>query len=587
MKLNKLTMFALGAALSMGFTACNDDDVTVVDYGTPVASTGSDFQGATNVNPRTTDITVNFNTEVKPANISKITVNDQVPDSVSGNGNVLLIYMPDGLQASTEYTVTLLPFSVQGANEDEHRFLEESVVVTFSTGKAFSKENVAKSLVNPNATPEARKLYSFLLENYGTKTLTGAMGGVAWESGYSDFIAQKAGKYPAIVGFDYIHHLSSAEDANWINYGDITPVKEAWNAGSIPAICWHWAAPQIEEPDPDNPIASFENVVWEGNFDSSNWGAWLDVPTAGWAENLKEGEYLIFKTTSGDAIGIRNEDWSNCGGTDFVNGSGNIAVLLDAATLADIQSNSTLHVSGSVVITKIVHADTPALEPKTTYTARSTTFSPAKALQEGTEERAIIDKDIAIVADYLKLLQDAGIPVLWRPFHEAAGDYTWGAWFWWGNDGVDVTKDLWLYLYNQLTNKYKLNNLIWVWTMQTSDAGKLADVSLLKGAYPGDAYVDIVGTDIYKDKTNEDVTAEFNLVANAINQSKIIALSEVGNLPDFAAGINNEACWSFFMNWYHSNEWEEWDFSDSNTRKGWRNAVNLPFMLNRGDFSLK
>ncbi|MDE6171196.1 MAG: Ig-like domain-containing protein, partial [Duncaniella sp.] len=189
MKLNKLTMFALGAALSMGFTACNDDDVTVVDYGTPVASTGSDFQGATNVNPRTTDITVNFNTEVKPANISKITVNDQVPDSVSGNGNVLLIYMPDGLQASTEYTVTLLPYSVQGANEDEHRFLEESVVVTFSTGKAFSKENVAKSLVNPNATAEARKLYSFLLENYGTKTLTGAMGGVAWESGYSDFIA--------------------------------------------------------------------------------------------------------------------------------------------------------------------------------------------------------------------------------------------------------------------------------------------------------------------------------------------------------------------------------------------------------------
>lgn len=589
MKLNKLTMFALGAALTMGFTACDDDDVDVVGYGEPIAVTAAAFSGATDVAPSTTDINVTFNTEVEPVNISKIMVNDMVPDEVTADGKDLTIRVKAGLQPETEYTVTIYPFAVRAADEDLHSFLEETYTFRFTTGKAFifSKAAIPAAPVNPNATEPAKKLYSFLLENYGSKTLTGAMGGVAWESAYCDFVAERAGKYPAIVGFDYIHHLASAAGENWINYADISPVKNVWDAGSIPAICWHWAAPQIEEPDPDNPIASFENVIYSNNFDCSNWGAWLDLPTAGWSENLKEGEYLIFKTTSGDAVGIRNEDWSNCGGTDYTNGKGNIAVKLDAATIADIQASTTLHISGSVVITAIVHADTPALEPQTTYTARSKTFSPRLALQEGTSEHATLEKDIEIVANYLKLLQDAGIPVLWRPFHEAAGDYSWGPWFWWGNDGVDVTKELWVYLYNRLTNDYKLNNLIWVWTMQTSEAGNLtSNPQLLLNAYPGDQYVDIVGVDSYENETGVDATAQYRLVANTIGQSKIIALSEIGNFVDFQTGKDNDAVWSFFMNWYTLNDFDEWSL-DGNSRKLWRSTVNLPFMLSRGEFSVK
>lgn len=54
------------------------------------------------------------------------------------------------------------------------------------------------------------------------------MGEVAWSTTFSDMVAEAAGKYPAIVGFDYIHLASSPAD--WIDYGDITPVKEAWDA---------------------------------------------------------------------------------------------------------------------------------------------------------------------------------------------------------------------------------------------------------------------------------------------------------------------------------------------------------------------
>ena len=41
-------------------------------------------------------------------------------------------------------------------------------------------------------------------------------------------------------------------------------------------------------------------------------------------------------------------------------------------------------------------------------------------------ENAIIKADLDKVANYLLLLQQANIPVIWRPLHEAAG-----TWFWW------------------------------------------------------------------------------------------------------------------------------------------------------------
>jgi len=80
----------------------------------------------------------------------------------------------------------------------------------------------------------------------------------------------------------------------------------------------------------------------------------------------------------------------------------------------------------------------------------------------------------------LKRLQDAGVPILFRPLHEAEG-----AWFWWGAKGPEATKELWLLLHDRLTNHHKLNNLIWVWN------------SLLPAWYVGDDTVDILSADVY------------------------------------------------------------------------------------------
>lgn len=45
----------------------------------------------------------------------------------------------------------------------------------------------------------------------------------------------------------------------------------------------------------------------------------------------------------------------------------------------------------------------------------------------GTTEYASLITDLDKVAVSLKSLRDAGVPVLWRPYHEMNGN-----WFWWG-----------------------------------------------------------------------------------------------------------------------------------------------------------
>ncbi|MFR6588480.1 MAG: glycosyl hydrolase [Ruminococcus sp.] len=101
-------------------------------------------------------------------------------------------------------------------------------------------------------------------------------------------------------------------------------------------------------------------------------------------------------------------------------------------------------------------------------------------------------------------LQDAGVPIILRPLHEAQGNegnYSDGtAWFWWGDRGAEVYKELWKLLYNTLTEKYNLHNIIWEYNSYNyanSDTW-----------YPGDDYADIVAYDKYNCEYNRDRRSE-------------------------------------------------------------------------------
>lgn len=212
-----------------------------------------------------------------------------------------------------------------------------------------------------------------------------------------------------------------------------------------------------------------------------------------------------------------------------------------------------------------------ALDPANDYTfyAEQTTFNAANALTEGTWENEVFERDLAQMTAYLTLLKNADIPVLWRPFHEAAG-----GWFWWGKDAASF-KALWIHMFDTF-KQAGLDNLIWVWTTEGNDASW----------YPGDQYVDIVGRDLYTKET-EDCVTEYNAASSEYG-NKIVALSECGTVGKISEQWAAGAAWSWFMPWYEGESQDE----DGNTvpvvhadQEWWQDAAAQGNVLFRGDFS--
>ena len=96
----------------------------------------------------------------------------------------------------------------------------------------------------------------------------------------------------------------------------------------------------------------------------------------------------------------------------------------------------------------------------------------------------------------------------------------------------------------------KLNNLIWVWNINTDPAFGY-DYSALNAAwYPGDDYVDIVAVDIYDPLNDHNSAANYyNKIVNDVGTSKMIALSENGAIPDIDSIAEDKAYWSYWMTW--------------------------------------
>jgi beta-mannanase len=114
--------------------------------------------------------------------------------------------------------------------------------------KAF---NICNAPVTKNATPSAVKLYNFLVNNFGKKTISGVMTGNmdAYTKGdatqHEDVQAvfQKSGKYPALVGSDLMNATGANKNEGWFQeYTEkaIDIAKTTWKKGGIPAFTWHW-----------------------------------------------------------------------------------------------------------------------------------------------------------------------------------------------------------------------------------------------------------------------------------------------------------------------------------------------------------
>lgn len=330
--------------------------------------------------------------------------------------------------------------------------------------------DIAKSLVTENPTAEAVALYNYLLENYGKKTISSIMANVNWNNDEAEKVYKAVGKYPAMNCYDFIHILYSGAD--WINYSDITPVKNWHDAGGIVSLMWHFNVPK-----------------------------------------------------------------SQTDGTSEV-----------------------------------------------TCTPSATTFRATNALTEGTWENTWYKDQMEKVADVILKLQDAGIAAIWRPFHEAAGNYyalkwTGSAWFWWGYDGPEVYKNLWNAMWDYFKER-GIRNLIWVWTAQDYN-GDPSSYDSDAPFYPGDDRVDVVARDIYGKGADVNMN-EFVSAQNGYPH-KMIALGECGKDGNTDYGLISDiweagAAWSWFMVWYGANmEGDGW----------WKDALENANVITRDQVSIE
>jgi mannan endo-1,4-beta-mannosidase len=140
------------------------------------------------------------------------------------------------------------------------------------------------------------------------------------------------------------------------------------------------------------------------------------------------------------------------------------------------------------------------------------------------------------VAVYLKQLQDAHVPVLWRPYHEMNGD-----WFWWGGrPGDHGTVALYRQLFDRLVNHHHLNNLIWVWSVDRPSRPGMEHAAY----FPDADFVDVLALDVY----GSDFAQSYYDGLVALSHGKPLALAEVGN-PPAPDVLNRQPRWTYYMTW--------------------------------------
>jgi mannan endo-1,4-beta-mannosidase len=176
------------------------------------------------------------------------------------------------------------------------------------------------------------------------------------------------------------------------------------------------------------------------------------------------------------------------------------------------------------IVTLCWHWGNPMIGPG--YENSKIAFDVAAALRDGTPENRAMMRDMKQIAGYLGGLQRAGVPVLWRPFHEFTGD-----WFWWGKAGPEGFKALWVKMHDYFTLEHGLNNLVWMLGYSSKPDAAW---------YPGRAYADVIGGDTYV-KDHDPQKPLYDAVQAISGDAMPIALHECGPIPDPAA-VKAQTC---------------------------------------------
>ncbi len=224
------------------------------------------------------------------------------------------------------------------------------------------------------------------------------------------------------------------------------------------------------------------------------------------------------------------------------------------------------------IITLMWHVGRPQDDPpfkwKESIQGKMTDEEWKELLTPGTRLNSRWMAQVDMVAKYLNELQNLGVPVLWRPYHESNG-----VWFWWGNrKGENGFAKLYRMMYDRFVNFHKLNNLVWVWNTNAPRQLMHDEAYAYEDYFPGLEYVDVFATDVY----HHDYRQSHHDDLVKLSHGKIIALGEVGEVPTPEI-LAHQPMWAWFMIWGN--------FVDThNTPEQMRDLYSYPKILTHEDF---
>lgn len=281
---------------------------------------------------------------------------------------------------------------------------------------------ITTPLCNPNASEEAKRLYSYLCDIYGKQFLSGQTCDAGPFGKEVQVIKKTTGKLPAIISMDFMDYTTSRA-ANGTEGHTTEYALAAWKNGHIVSFHWHWTVPE--------------------------------------------------KYITGDWFSSFYKEHTNIDLNKIMNG-------------------------------------------------------------QDEEGYGLLMQDMDVIAQQLTILRDNGVPVLFRPLHEASG-----GWFWWGAADAESYKKLYITMYEKFTKEYGLNNLIWVWNGQDARW------------YPGDEYVDIIGEDVYPGERvyTSQISKYLNAATNYSEEPKPVYMTENGCIFDPDLAIRDGAMWGMWSTW--------------------------------------
>ncbi len=274
-----------------------------------------------------------------------------------------------------------------------------------------------------------------------------------------------------------------------------------------------------------------------------------------------EYEFNYIQEKTGEQPAIRGFDFLNCANILYGSEDGTVDRMIDWAKNKNGIITASWHVTvpknfaNYTLGSKVDYSQaTYAVWEDNAHTIPTTDFDTSKVLEEGTKEREYYMLCLKALAEQIQKLQDANVPLILRPLHEAEGgggeDQSW---FWWGKSGSAVYKELWKLTYKTLTEDYGLHNLIWEWNSYTYDTST--------DWYPGEEYVDLVAYDKYNCTdwstgnavlvhNDSAIGSTFYSLVEQYGGKKMVAMAENDSIPTLENIQMEKAGWLYFCPWY-------------------------------------